>query len=122
MFFETVPKHSTRFTNVLIFTTIAPIMINGTTFLRCRILVFWCDYCIADCPACFEVYHDTMFSHRQIDDINILDREGNGFARLIRESIYIRANNPTLNRNVGKYQLPHIYDTLIKDNKCLRVT
>ena len=25
-----------------------------------------------------------------------------------QEAIYIRVNNPTLNRNVGKYNLPHI--------------
>ena len=31
-----------------------------------------------------------------------------GLARTINESIYIRANHPTLNSNVGKYNLYHI--------------
>ena len=34
-------------------------------------------------------------------------------ARTIREAIYIRVNNPTLNRNVGKYNLPHIWDKVL---------
>ena len=34
-------------------------------------------------------------------------------ARTIKESIYIRVNNPTLNRNIGKYNLPHIWDNIL---------
>ena len=30
-------------------------------------------------------------------------------ARSIKEAIYLRVNNPTLNRNVGNYNLPHIW-------------
>ena len=36
--------------------------------------------------------------------------------RLIKESIYIRGirvNNPFLNRNIGKYNLPHIWDEVL---------
>ena len=29
-------------------------------------------------------------------------------ARAINEAIYNTVNNPTLNRNIGKYNLPHI--------------
>ena len=28
----------------------------------------------------------------------------------VKEAIYIRVNNPTLNRNIGKYNLNHIWD------------
>ena len=31
----------------------------------------------------------------------------------IRESIYIRVNNPSLNKNIGKYHLPHIWDEVL---------
>ena len=31
-------------------------------------------------------------------------------ARAIKEAIYIRFNNPSLNRNIGKYSMPHIWD------------
>ena len=40
-------------------------------------------------------------------------REDHGLARTIKETIYIRVNNPTLNRNVGKYNLHHIWDKVL---------
>ena len=33
----------------------------------------------------------------------IIRREDHGLAKTIKGSIYIRVNNPTLNKNVGKY-------------------
>ena len=33
--------------------------------------------------------------------------------RAIKEAIYIRVNNPILNRNIGKYNLPHIWDKVL---------
>ena len=49
-----------------------------------------------------------------IDDNNfIIGREDQGQARTIKESIYIRVNNPTLNQNVGKYNLNHIWDRVL---------
>ena len=40
-------------------------------------------------------------------------REDHGLARTINESIYIRVKNPTLIRNVGKYNLHHIWDRVL---------
>ena len=37
-------------------------------------------------------------------NLQIIGREGNGTTRAIKESIYIRVNNPTLNRNRSKAQ------------------
>ena len=34
-------------------------------------------------------------------------------ARTIKEAMYIRVNNPILNRNIGKYNLPHIWDRVL---------
>ena len=31
-------------------------------------------------------------------------------SRYIKESIFIRVNNPTLNNNIGKFNIPHIWD------------
>ena len=39
---------------------------------------------------------------------NIIGKEDWGQARTIKESIYIRVNNPNLNQNIGKYNLSHI--------------
>ena len=37
------------------------------------------------------------------ENFSIIGRQDHGLARTIKESIYIRDNNPTLNRKVGKY-------------------
>ena len=42
-----------------------------------------------------------------------LGREGYSLARNIKESIFIRVNNPTLNRNTGKFNLPLIWDGIL---------
>ena len=47
------------------------------------------------------------------DHFNIIGREGQDLTRLIKESIYIRLNNPTLNRNIEKYQLNLIWDRVL---------
>ena len=39
-----------------------------------------------------------------------LDREPQGITRNIKEAMYIHVNDPSLNRNFGKYKLPHIWD------------
>ena len=43
----------------------------------------------------------------------IIGREGHDLARNIKESIFIRVNNPTLNRNIGRFNLPHILDRVL---------
>ena len=42
------------------------------------------------------------------NSFNIIGREDWGQARTIKESICIRVNNPTLNQNIGKYNLNNI--------------
>ena len=43
------------------------------------------------------------------ENLNIIGREDHGLARTLKESIYIRVNNPTFHRNVGKYNLHYIW-------------
>ena len=45
--------------------------------------------------------------------LTLIKIEGHGLARNIKESIFIRVNNPTLNRNIGKFNLPHIWDRIL---------
>ena len=47
------------------------------------------------------------------NNFQIIGREGHSLARNIKESIFIRVNNPTLNRNIGKFNLPHIWDRVL---------
>ena len=51
----------------------------------------------------------------------IIGREGQDFTRLIKESIFIRINNPTLNRNIGKFQLSHIWDKVLFSTPNIKV-
>ena len=47
------------------------------------------------------------------DNFNIIGREDQGQARTLKEAIYIKVNNPTLNRNIGKYSLNCILDIFL---------
>ena len=48
-----------------------------------------------------------------IEDFSILAREDQNLLRTIKEAIYIRANNPSLKRNVGKFYLARIWDEVL---------
>ena len=52
---------------------------------------------------------------------NIIGREDQGQARTIKESIFIRVNNPTLNQNIGKYNLNHIWDRVLFNTPGLKL-
>ena len=42
-------------------------------------------------------------------------------SRAIKEALYIRVNNPSLNRNIGKYHLPHIWDEVLLNTSELKL-
>ena len=48
-----------------------------------------------------------------VENFNIVGREDQNLKRAIKEALYIRVNNPSLNKNVGKYHLPHIWDEVL---------
>ena len=48
-----------------------------------------------------------------VENFNIVGREDQNLKRAIKEALYIRVNNPSLNRNVGKYHLPQIWDEVL---------
>ena len=47
------------------------------------------------------------------DNFSTVGRDDQSMTRLIREAMLIRVNEPSLNRNIGKYQLPHIWDEVL---------
>ena len=53
------------------------------------------------------------------NNFQIIGREGQNLARNIKESIYIRVNNPSLNNNIGKFKLSHIWDRVLLNTKGL---
>ena len=58
--------------------------------------------------------HSQHTSHQlNPDQFNMIGMEDQDLSRLVKESIYIRVNNPTLNRNIGKLNLSHIWDRVL---------
>ena len=53
------------------------------------------------------------------NNFQIVGREGHNLARNMKESIYIRVNNPTLNNNIVKFNLSHIWDRVLLNTKGL---
>ena len=51
-----------------------------------------------------------------LNNFSIVGREEQNLSRLIKESMFIRVNNPSLNRNIGKYHLPDIWDEVLINN------
>ena len=51
-----------------------------------------------------------------LNNFSIVGREEQNISRLIKESMFIRVNNPSLNKNIGKYHLPHIWDEVLINN------
>ena len=47
--------------------------------------------------------HLNMAGHTTIDTFSIIDREDQNLIRTIKEALNIRVNNPSLNKNIGKY-------------------
>ena len=67
--------------------------------------------------------HSTQAGHTtNPENFTIIGMEDCGLARTIKESIYIRVNNPTLNRNVGKYNLHHIWDRVLFNTPALEIS
>ena len=55
------------------------------------------------------------------NNFQIIGREEHNLARNIKESIYIRVNNPALSNNIGKFNLPHIWDRVLHNTKGLNL-
>ena len=58
--------------------------------------------------------HNNATGHTtSVENFKIIGRGGHGMSGTIKEAIYIKVNNPTLNRKVGRYNLPHIWDKVL---------
>ena len=67
-------------------------------------------------------HHSSQIGHpTSHNNFQIIGREGHNLARNIKESIYIRVNNPTLNNNIGKFNLSHIWYRVLFNTKGLNV-
>ena len=57
--------------------------------------------------------HNTTGHDISIDNLSIVGREDQNLARSIKETIFVRVNDPSCNRNIGKYQLQHIWHEVL---------
>ena len=56
-----------------------------------------------------------------INNFTIVGREDQNLTRAIKEALFIRVNDPFLNRNIGKYHLPHIWDEVLHKTSELKL-
>ena len=66
--------------------------------------------------------HSNITGHNvTINNFNIVGREDLNLVRTIKEALYIIVNDPSLNRNVGKYHLPHVWDEVLFNTSELKL-
>ena len=67
-------------------------------------------------------HHNNQTNHPiNHNNFKIIGREGHHMSRYIKESIFIRVNNPTLDNNIGKFNLPHIWDRVLINTPGLKL-
>ena len=59
------------------------------------------------------IVSNTTGHSTNINNFSIVGRDEQNLSRLIKESMFIRVNNPSLNKNIGKYHLPHVWDEVL---------
>ena len=58
-------------------------------------------------------HSNTTVHTTTIENLSIVGREDQNLIRTIKEVLFISVNNPSLNRNIGKYHLPHLWDEVL---------
>ena len=58
-------------------------------------------------------HHNTTGHEVSLNNFSIVGREDQNITRTVKEAILIRVNDPSMNRNIGKYQLPCIWDEVL---------
>ena len=56
---------------------------------------------------------NTIGHNININNFSIVGREDQNLTRAIKKALFIRVNDPSLNRNIGKYHLPHVWDEVL---------
>ena len=67
--------------------------------------------------------HGNITGHEiGIENFSIVGREDQNLMRTIKEALYIRVNDPSQNRNVGKYHLPHSWGEVLFNTLEVKIT
>ena len=66
-------------------------------------------------------HYNTTGHDITLGNFGIVGREDQNLCRWIKEALYIRVNNPSLNKNIGKYHLHHIWDKVLNNTSELKL-
>ena len=72
-------------------------------------------------PSPIHDHSNTSDHTTTLDNFKVVGREEQNLSRLIKESMYIRVNGPCLNKNIGKYHLPHMWDEVLNNSRELKL-
>ena len=72
-------------------------------------------------PSPIHDHYNTTGHEVSLDNFSIVGREDQSLTRTIREAMLIGVNDPSPNRNIGKYQLPHIWDEMLVKSQELKL-
>ena len=65
-------------------------------------------------PSLILLHSTSRWHSLDSENFNITHKEVHSHARTIKEAMFICVNDPTLNRNLGKYQLLHVWDSILQ--------
>ena len=69
------------------------------------------------------ILHQNNTGHTSsVENFKIIGRQSHNMARTVKEAMFIRVNNPTLNRNIGKYNLLHLWDSILHSIPELKIS
>ena len=72
-------------------------------------------------PSPISDHTNTTGHHTKLDNFSIVGRELHTIARAIKEAMFIKVNGLSFNRNIGKYQLFHIWDEVLLNTPYLHL-
>ena len=72
-------------------------------------------------PSPIHDHSNTTGHTTSLENFSIVGREEQNLSRLIKESMFIRVKSPSLNKNIGKYHLPHLWDEVLINNRELNL-
>ena len=72
-------------------------------------------------PSPIHQHNNYMGQPTSHNNFQIIGREGHSLDENIKGSIFIGVTNPTLNRNIGKFNLLHLWDRVLLNTPGLKV-
>ena len=66
--------------------------------------------------------HSNITGHTTtVENFSIVGREDQNLIVMLKESKYMRGNSQSLNKNIGKYHLPHVWNEVLFNTSELKV-